>query len=120
MSNVSDFIAYMYPNMFYIECKVVQSGNTLALSRITQYDKLLKKSGIPGIRSGVVTWFVDRQKVIYTPISTVKKLQDDGKKSVNIKMLESGEYSMLEIPSKLKRTFMDSDYSVMHNLPENW
>lgn len=53
ISNISDFIAYNYPNIFYIETKS-HKGNTFPLSNLTQYDKLVLKIGIKGVRAGVV------------------------------------------------------------------
>lgn len=119
INNICDFIGYIYPNIFFLEVKVVQSGNTFPLDRLTQYEKLLEKSGVPGVRSGVIIWFMEKQKIVYVPVTTFKKLHDDGKKSVNIKYLESNEYRLIEIPSTTKRVFMRSDYSVLKNLQDN-
>ena len=117
IKNICDFIGYIYPNIFYIECKSHQ-GNTFPISKLTQYDKLLTKVGVHGVRAGVVLWMIDHNKVLYIPISTFKKLKDDGKKSFNVKMLDSNEYFLLEIPGITRRTFIDSDYSVMKALDD--
>lgn len=53
VSNISDFIAFKKPNIFYLEAKSTE-GNTFPLSRLTQYDKLKVKVGIDGVRAGVV------------------------------------------------------------------
>ena len=53
ISNISDFIGYNEPNIFYLECKS-HLGNTFPLANLTQYDKLKEKVGIPGVRAGVV------------------------------------------------------------------
>lgn len=45
-------------------------------------------------------------------------MKEDGKKSINIKYLETQEYKIYEIPSKKLRVFMESDYSVLMNLKE--
>ena len=39
ISNISDFIGYAYPNIFYIECKT-HKGASIPFDQITQYDKL--------------------------------------------------------------------------------
>lgn len=117
ISNISDFIGYVFPNVFYIECKS-HTGNTFPLSNLKQYDKLKTKIGIPGVRAGVVLWFIDHKKVVYIPISTFVKLKEDGKKSFNIKMIGDSEYFSLEIPGKEKKLFIDSDYSVLKNLED--
>lgn len=53
ISNISDFIVYKYPNIFYIEVKS-HKGNTFPLQCLTQYEKLTFKCGIPGVRAGVI------------------------------------------------------------------
>ncbi|WP_300924673.1 hypothetical protein [uncultured Clostridium sp.] len=53
VSNICDFIAYIYPTIFYMECKSIK-GNTFPLTNLKQYDKLNKKVGIKGVRAGVI------------------------------------------------------------------
>ena len=115
--NLCDFICFENKTLFLIECKS-HKGNTFPLSNLRQYEKLKGKIGIPGVRAGVVIWFIDHKKVVYVPISTFVKLKEDDKKSFNIKMLESEEYFSLEIPGKAKRLFIDSDYSILKNLED--
>jgi hypothetical protein len=81
---------------------------------------LLPKAGIKGVRSGAVVWFYDHDKVLYIPIKTFEKLKNDGKKSYNIKYLGKSDYEVVEIPSVKKRVYMDSDYSIMFDMPEGY
>lgn len=53
ISNVSDFIGYIFPFQYYLEAKSTQ-GNTFSLSKLTQADKLKEKQGILGVNAGVV------------------------------------------------------------------
>ena len=115
--NISDFIGYHYPNIFYIELKS-SHGNTWPFSAYSQFDKMLPKVGIKGVRVGVVLWMIDHNKVLYLPTRTIATMKAENKKSFNIKDLTVGNYRILEIPSKKKRVFMDSDYSVMFSLEE--
>lgn len=115
ISNISDFIAYDYPLHFYLECKA-RKGASISFNEITQYDKLLGKVGLKGVRAGVVLWLQEKDKVLYIPISTIKQLKDEGEKSVGLRHLD--KYNIIDIPSTKKRVFMDSDYSVLKNLPE--
>lgn len=115
ISNVSDFIAYSYPNIFYIECKS-KKGNTFPFVNLTQYEKLLSKVGIKGVRAGVILWFIDHDIILYVPISTITKMKEEGKKSVNIKDIDN--YNIIKIPSVKKRVFSSGDYSVLLNLKE--
>lgn len=116
ISNVSDYVGYEYPNMFYLECKV-HAGASIPFTKISQYDKLIKKAGIKGVRAGVVLYLYDKEKVYYIPARTIKQMKEDGKKSVGLKAVEEG-YKIIEIPSIKKRVFMDSDFSVLANLEE--
>lgn len=118
-SNVSDFIAYKYPDLFLLEAKSTH-GNTFPFTNFRQYDKLLEYKGIKGLHPGVVIWFIDHDKVIYVPILSAEKMKLDGKKSINIKMLDSDDYYLLDIPSVKKRVFMDSDYRILMTLREGY
>lgn len=115
--NISDFIGYIYPTIMYLECKSHQ-GNTFPFTALRQYDDLIKKMDIHGVRTGVVLWMIDHDKVVYIPIKSVKQMKEDGCKSFNIKMLDEKKYRIIEIPSVKKRVFMDSDYSVMTKLED--
>lgn len=117
VSNICDFIGYSFPNEFYLECKSTLN-NVFSLVKLTQYDKLVQKVGIKGVRVGVIIWFIAHDKVVYVPISEITKMKEDGKKSVNIKMLADKSYNIIEIPSTKKRVFMDSDYSCLKNLKD--
>lgn len=113
----SDFIGYIFPNMFFIECKS-HKGNTFPFSELRQYDDLLEVSGIHGIRCGVVLWMIDHDLVVYLPISTVKQMKGNNKKSFNVKDLANDDYRIINIPSKKKRIFMDSDYRILTELED--
>ena len=117
ISQVSDFIGYVFPNIFYLECKE-HKGNTFPLSNLTQYQKLKEKVGIPGIRVGVIIWFSDHDKIFYVPISTITKMIENNKKSVNVKDLNNDEYAIYDIPAVKKRVFLNADYSILKNLKE--
>ena len=119
VSQISDYIGYIKPNIFYLECKSIE-GNTFPLGNLTQYDKLKSKVGVPGARAGVIIWFIDHEKVLYVPISSITKMKDDNKKSVNIKMLKDNLYNIVDVPSKKRKVFLDSDYSVLTILEEGW
>jgi hypothetical protein len=53
IKNICDFIGYVFPNIFYLECKSIK-GNTFPLTNLKQYDKLIVKSGIKGVICGVI------------------------------------------------------------------
>ena len=115
IKQISDYIGYVYPNIFYLECKS-HKGISLPFDAITQFENLEKKVGIPGVRSGVVVWFYEQDKVFYVPTKTLQQIRDAGEKSVGLRHV--GKYRMIEIPSTKKRVYMDSDYSVLKDLEE--
>lgn len=115
ITQIADYIGYVYPNIFYCECKS-HKGASIPIGNITQYDKLKDKIGIPGVRAGVILWLIEKDKVLYIPMSTVKQLKEQGEKSIGIRHL--GLYNIKEIPSIKKRVFMDSDYSILLNLKD--
>lgn len=115
ISQVSDFIGYKYPLIFYIECKS-HKGASIPMANITQYDKLKDKVGIPGVRTGVVLWLIEKDVVMYIPTSTVTKLKEDGEKSIGLRHLD--KYNIKIVPSVKKRVFMDSDYSILMTLED--
>ena len=115
--NPCDYFCYLYPHLFYLECKTTNE-NTFPLAGLTQYDALLARQGKKGVRSGVLLWFVKHDAVLYVPIKTFKQIKDDGLKSVNIKMLKDDKYRIIQIPSIKKRVFMESDYTILTTLEE--
>lgn len=115
ISNVCDFICYKYPNIFYIECKS-HKGASFPFVNLTQYSKLKDKVGIKGVRAGVILWLYEKDLVLYVPINTISQMMTDDKKSVGIRDLD--KYNIIKIPSIKKRVFMDSDYSVLLNMPD--
>ena len=115
--NICDFICFESNILFLLECKSIK-GNTFPLSNLKQYDKLVHIKNIHNLRKGVIIWFYEHNRIVYVPIKTISQLIKDNKKSVNIKYLDEKMYYMLEIPSTLKRTFMDSDYKVLLNLKD--
>lgn len=115
IKQVCDFIGYVYPNIFYLECKS-HKGASIPMTNITQYDSLLKKVGIKGVRSGVILWLIEKDLVLYIPTSTIKQLKQNGEKSIGIRHLS--DYNIKVIPSVKKRVFMDSDYTLLTKLEE--
>lgn len=116
ISNIADFICYVYPNIFYIECKS-HKGASIPFDNITQYDKLKYKVGIPGVRVGVILWLYEKDVLYYIPVSTITRMKEEGKKSVGLKAVEEG-YNIYLVPGKKKRVFIESDYSFLKDLKD--
>ena len=114
ISNISDFIGYSYPYIFYLECKS-HKGASIPFDCITQYKKLTEKVGIPGVRTGVV-WLYEKNIVLYVPIATITEIMKTGEKSVGIRHLN--KYNIKIVPSVKLRVFMESDYSILLDLKD--
>ena len=117
ISQVSDYIGYVFPNIYYLEVKSIH-GNTFPLHNLTQYEKLCSKVGIPGVRCGVIIWFVDHGRVVYVPVKTISIMKSDNKKSININRSMEEGYRIIEIPSIKKRVFCNSNYNILLNLKD--
>lgn len=116
ISTISDFICYNYPNQFFIECKT-HKGASIPFTNITQYDKMIKEVGKPGVRVGVILWLNEKDKVYYVPTSTITKMKEDGKKSVGIKSVSEG-YRIIEIPCKKLIHYMKCDFNCLMQLQD--
>ena len=114
--NPSDFICYEYPTLFFMEIKT-HKGASIPFDAIPQYPRLIKYSGIKGIRSGCVVWLYEKDLIFYLPASTIKKMMEDGKKSAGLKSIEEG-YNIITIPTNKKRLFLDGDYTVLMSTKE--
>ena len=115
--NPCDFLCYNEGILFLLECKSFR-GNTFPFSNLRQYSKLLleKLKNVKGERVGVVLWFIDHSTVAYCPITEIAKMVQDKKKSVNIKDVLEKTYNLIVLPGILKRTFLDTDYSILMKL----
>lgn len=79
--NVSDFIVYRCPDLYYVECKTVH-GNTLPFANITQFDALMEKTKIYGVQAGVLCWWVDKDVTRWLPIERLAICRAEGAKSI--------------------------------------
>lgn len=102
-NNVSDFIVYREPKEYYIECKTIH-GNRLPFSNITQFDDLLKKADIPGVRAGVLCWWIDKDVTKWLPIIHLDCLRKLGEKSIRY-----DDRVGIVIPGRKKRVFFEYD-----------
>lgn len=114
--NPCDFIAFVNGKLHLIECKS-HKGASMPLSNFRQYTEMSKYRGIENVFAGMVLWLIEKDAVLYIPLSTIDKMIEDGKKSVGLVSIKDG-YNIIEIPSEKLRTFMKSDYSVLGGLHE--
>lgn len=83
IKNDCDFIAYRYPNIFYLEAKETKQ-NTFNFKQLKQYDALNNYRNVTGAHPGVLIWFSTVNKVVWVSISWINFLKKEGYKSVNI------------------------------------
>lgn len=93
VKNICDFMVYNYPTLYYIECKSCY-GNTMSIhsnnpkkmyGNITnnQWEGLLDKSEKPGVKAGILVWFIDHDETFWIDIRLLKKHRDAGNKSIS-------------------------------------
>lgn len=109
--NICDFVCYKYPNQYYIESKATYEDRfNFSMLTETQHDGLFQKSTIPGVYGLVIILFATYQKAFILNIRDIKKLEDDGKKSLNIKKIDRWNTSYAEIPTIASRkSLLDYD-----------
>lgn len=105
--NVSDYIVFKFPHEYYVECKTVH-GNRLPFSKISQFDDLLEKSVIAGVRAGVICWWVDKDITRWIPIKALSELREAGEVSVRYDAPLDGSKI---IPGVKKKVYFDYDLS---------
>ena len=118
--NPCDFILFNLGKLFLLEVKT-HKGASLPFSAIPQYERLLNYEEISGCFKGVILWLYEHNEVgvIYVPISTIKKMKEDGQKSFGIRHLNNENYPSYVLPTiKRKQVFLDTDYSPLMDLKE--
>ena len=108
--NICDFILFAKGSLFLLECKS-HKGNTFPLSNLTQFGKLQQYKDVNGVKPGLILWFIDHDVVCWVPIRTIIYYIDAGKKSINIKDLDSDEFPIVKLNSEKKRTYLTTDYN---------
>lgn len=104
-ANVSDFIVYHLPYEYYVECKTVH-GNRLPFANIPQFDALLKKSEIAGVRAGIMCWWVDHDITRWLPIEDLELRRKRGNKSI---AFDEPTYYSVNIFGRKKKVFFEYD-----------
>ncbi|MBO5017044.1 MAG: Holliday junction resolvase RecU [Bacteroidaceae bacterium] len=102
--NICDFTLFKSPYMYYIESKATWADR-FDFSMITdyQYENLLKKSRITNVYGVIIILFATEQRAFIIDINEIDRLKQAGKKSINIKKLDSWDIKYTEIntiPSK--------------------
>ena len=121
-TNICDYVVYKQPTLLYLECKTVH-GNTLPFSNIrqNQWDGLIEKAKIPGVKAGVICWWVDKDVTLYISIQDLVTMTNWGTKSVRYDVYEAlqcekyEDVGIVKVEGKKKRTYFDYDMTEFFN-----
>lgn len=84
----SDFICYKHPNQIYVECKS-RNSNSFSYYTAPQYERLINKSKILGVKCGMLVWFVQQKMIFWLDIDWLQfYFSRTGIKSVNAYKLD--------------------------------
>ena len=110
--NICDFTLYKYPYKYYIESKSTYADR-FDFSMISDYQlsNMYNKSKIIGVFSIIVVLFATHKRAFLLNIQDIKNLIDCGKKSLNIKKLDSWNIPNVEIPTVQNNRKVLLDYS---------
>lgn len=98
--NICDFACYKHPNQYYIESKATYEDRfNFSMLTETQHDGLLEKSKIPGVYGLVIVLFATYKRAFILDIRDIKELEDNDKKSLNIKKIDKWAIPYAEIPT---------------------
>lgn len=102
-TNVCDYDAYIYPHMYYLECKECASSLFNMLQNISEYQwiHMLQKDIFSGVRAGYVIWMSRENRAFWISPLTLDLYYSAGKKSVSVDDLEAGG---IELTLYQKRT----------------
>ena len=117
-TNICDFTLFKAPNFYYIESKATFEPN-FPFSMITdyQYENMLKKSKINGVKSFVIVLFASYQRAFIFDIRDIdNQVQSGGAKSLNIKKIDKWTIPYTEIPTIASRKqLLDYDKEFANN-----
>lgn len=110
-SNECDFLFFRSPVLHMIECKSCY-GNTLPFSNITEKQLNLANNDVCwGVKTWFCVWFIDHDVTVLIPAWIIQAHNAEGRKSFNIKELETFNGICKIVPATKKRVFFDYDFS---------
>jgi len=92
VSNICDYINYLYPNIFYMELKSTATG-TLPLNHISknQKDGLTNKTKYDGVIPGVLIKYSKFDEHYFVHINELNRLAKTGAKSISRNHIKNGD-----------------------------
>lgn len=88
--NVCDYQAYLFPHVYYLECKECASSLFNMLQNISEYQwvNMLKKDRFPGVRAGYVIWMSSENRAFWVSPLRLELYYTSGKKSLSVDDLD--------------------------------
>lgn len=97
-SNICDYTCFKAPYLYYIECKATYEDRfDFSMLTETQHDGLLEKSEIDNVFGWVIVLFATYKRAFAIDIREIKRLEDMGKKSLNIKKIDKWDIAYKEL-----------------------
>lgn len=99
-TNPCDFFFYKQPNFYMIESKATYEDR-FDFSMITenQHKELLKGARVTGVTSYIAVLFASFQRMFLINIRDIYGMEQQGKKSLNIKKIDSWPIPYIEVPT---------------------
>ena len=113
--NLCDFFAFNNKTLYLLECKATKV-TTFNFAKLKQYSRMLPYKDYENVHTGVMIYFYTFDKIFYVPIETVRRMKQDGKKSVNVNKSIKEGYNIKVIPTTKRRVYVSGDYSLMSEL----
>lgn len=108
--NICDFTFFKSPYYYYIESKATWEDR-FDFSLITEYqhDNLLEKSKIDNVFGIVIILFAAHKRAFVIDINEIKRLEDMGKHSLNIKKIDKWDclYTEIETIPNNRKKYLD-------------
>lgn len=98
-SNICDFTLFKSPNYYYIESKATYE-DAFPFSMISdyQYEHMLQKAQLDHVNSYIIVLFASYQRAFILDIRDINhQIKSGGKKSLNIKKIETWTIPFIEI-----------------------
>lgn len=112
--NISDFILFKSPNLYYIESKATWHDR-FDFTLITEYqwEEIYKKSRIDNVYGWIIILYLTYKRAFILDIQDIRRLSDNGIKSLNIKKVDKWDLKYFEIPTiKSRKTLLDYDKNI--------
>lgn len=112
--NICDFILFKSPNLYYIESKATWDDR-FDFTLITEYqwEEIYKKSLIDNVYGWIIILYLTYKRAFILDIQDIRRLSDNGIKSLNIKKIDKWDLKYFEIPTiKSRKTLLDYDKNI--------